>query len=146
MEIDIQCEGIERLLGRFQQMGLNSEPFLDRAVEKGAYRLQAEIKPLVPVDEGTLRNSISVEKTGHLQYSVGTNLEYAPYVEYGTGKLGDPSVPHTEKPYWRYFSDKLGHWVTTSGQPAKHFMPNGFENGKDEAVETVRKELLKWLT
>ena len=41
MEIDIQCEGIERLLGRFQQMGLNSEPFLDRAVEKGAYRLQA---------------------------------------------------------------------------------------------------------
>ena len=146
MDIDIRCEGIDNLLRRFESMGVNTEPILETALEKGAKVLQANIKPLVPVDEGTLRNSISVEKSDRLAYSVGTNLKYAVYVEYGTGKFGDPTVPHTTKDSWVYFNDKAGHFVTTHGQPASHFMHDGFYNGKDAAVDEVRKELIRWLT
>lgn len=146
MEINVQLEGMERLMANLQRMGVNTDVFLDIALEKGAKRLQAEIKPLVPVDEGTLRNSISVEKAGHLKYSVGTNLKYAVPVEFGTGKFGDPAVAHTTKDSWVYFDSKNNRFVTTHGQKPTHFMHNGFMAGKDDAVETVRKELRKWLT
>lgn len=146
MEINVETLGLEELLERFQNLGVNTDVFMDRAIGKGALRLQAHIKPLVPVDEGTLRNSISVEKTGHLEYSVGTNLKYSVFVEYGTGKLGDPEVPHTEKESWVYYSEKLGRFVTTHGQPAVHYMHNGFTDGKDAAVDAVVREVHKWLT
>lgn len=146
MEIDVHCEGIDSLLRRLERAGADVDRIFDVAIEKGAKQLQASIKPVVPVDEGTLRNSISVEKIEHLAYAVGTNLDYAVYVEFGTGRLGDQAVPHTEKSSWVYFDDKLGHFVTTHGQEPAHFMHDGFYAGKDDAVEAVRKELLKWLT
>lgn len=59
-----------------------------------------------PVDTGTLRNSIShsVVKETYSAY-IGTNVEYAPYVEYGdynhtSGKkyfLRDAASTHTEE-------------------------------------------------
>ena len=40
-------------------------------------------KAITPVDTGRLRNSISHAVAGDAAY-IGTNVEYAPYVEYGT--------------------------------------------------------------
>lgn len=40
-------------------------------------------KAITPVDTGRLRNSISHAAAGDAAY-IGTNVEYAPYVEYGT--------------------------------------------------------------
>lgn len=146
MEISVETEGLEELLARFQRMGVNTEPFMERALERGAKKLQAFIKAITPEDEGTLRDRISVEKAGRLTYQIGTNIKYAIYVEYGTGKLGDPSVPHTEKESWVYYSEKLQRFVTTHGQPAQHFMHKGFEDGKDAAVKEVIREVHRWLT
>lgn len=146
MEIDVSLEGMDRLLRHFQNLGVNTDVFLDRALEMGGKRLQAEIKANTPVDTGDLRNSISVEKAGHLKYQVGTNKEYAVPVEYGTGKLGDPAVEHTQKESWVYYDEAHERFVRTHGQRPTHFMHNAFMASKDEVVETVRKELSKWLT
>lgn len=54
-----------------------------------AVGLQAEgyAKRLCPVDTGNLRNSITHEtNAGALEEYIGTNVEYAKYVEYGTSK------------------------------------------------------------
>lgn len=40
-------------------------------------------KAITPVDTGRLRDSISHAAVGDAAY-IGTNVEYAPYVEYGT--------------------------------------------------------------
>ena len=50
-----------------------------------AVGLQAEgyAKMLCPVDTGRLRNSISHAVSGNEVY-IGTNVEYGPYVEFGT--------------------------------------------------------------
>lgn len=37
-----------------------------------------------PVDTGRLRQSIGVQKIGQGHYRVGTNVQYAPFVEFGT--------------------------------------------------------------
>lgn len=58
-----------------------------RELTKVAVRVSAEAKRLCPVDTGRLRNSITfgVDADSQGPYAViGTNVEYAPYVEFGT--------------------------------------------------------------
>jgi HK97 gp10 family phage protein len=63
---------------------------LDKAIERGleAIGLVAEgyAKKETPVDTGRLRNSISHATDKEAAY-IGTNVEYAPYVELGTSKM-----------------------------------------------------------
>ena len=58
-----------------------------RALERCGSQAEGYAKDLAPVDTGKLRNSIShnVNDAEHAVY-IGTNTEYAPYVELGTGK------------------------------------------------------------
>lgn len=60
---------------------------LDKAIERGleAIGLAAEgyAKEETPVDTGRLRNSISHAVKNNAAY-IGTNVEYAPYVELGS--------------------------------------------------------------
>ena len=63
------------------------------ALEKGKYNALTAIgstaetyaKKATPVDTGRLRNSISHTVNGEAAY-IGTNVEYAPYVELGTSR------------------------------------------------------------
>ena len=41
-----------------------------------------------PKKEGTLRGSINILQRGELRYTVGTNIHYAIYQEFGTGIYG----------------------------------------------------------
>lgn len=56
------------------------------ALTASALLVEGAAKNLVPVDTGNLRNSITheVEKK---EAKVGTNVEYAPFVELGTVKM-----------------------------------------------------------
>lgn len=72
----------------------NSDLFLNALPEQveqamEAVGLQAErhAKEECPVDTGRLRNSISHSASGNSAY-IGTNVEYAPYVEMGTSRMG----------------------------------------------------------
>ena len=48
--------------------------------------VQNEARRMAPVDTGRLRASITVKRTPDGAV-VGSNVEYAPYVEYGTSKM-----------------------------------------------------------
>lgn len=54
------------------------------------HRVTNKAKRLCPVDTGNLRSSINNElrsENGHLVVRVGTNVAYAPYVEFGTRRM-----------------------------------------------------------
>lgn len=53
-------------------------------LEKACLVVENAAKSKVPVDTGNLRSSITHEVEGN-EGVVGTNVEYAPYVEFGTG-------------------------------------------------------------
>ena len=57
-----------------------------------AVGIQAEknVKAVTPVDTGRLRNSISHRLQGDSAVAIGTNVEYATYVEMGTSKMKKP--------------------------------------------------------
>lgn len=61
------------------------EAAIMRGLEKCGLTAEGYAKRLCPVDNGTLRNSITHQVDDH-DVLIGSNLEYAPYVELGTGK------------------------------------------------------------
>lgn len=58
-----------------------------KALADAALLVQRTAKQLVPVDTGTLKRSITHEFRGKHTVAVGSNVEYAPYVELGTSKM-----------------------------------------------------------
>ncbi len=65
-----------------------------KGLERGAKKIQKNAKKLASVDTGHLRNSIKTKSQATqdgVEAQVFTNLEYAPYVEFGTGERGRES-------------------------------------------------------
>lgn len=71
-------------LDRFDAVERDLKSNLRQALSDGAANTQNTAQALAPVDTGRLRSSISTRETGPLTFEVYTNLEYAPYQEYGT--------------------------------------------------------------
>lgn len=91
------------------------------ALERIGEKAEGYAKDLCPVGKaygGTLRGSISfIVDEAEQAVAVGTNVEYAPYVELGTGKY----YPGGRPTPWHY-KDAQGNWHTTSGQEAQPFL------------------------
>ena len=92
---------IQELIKKMQSVRADSGKVLDRALLRGGEKIRGNAVLLCPVDTGELRNSIRVQRLAPGVVTVGTNKEYAIFVEYGTGTQGDPGVPHTAKLLWR---------------------------------------------
>ena len=89
-----------------------------RALERCGEQAEGYAKDLAPVDTGNLRNSIShtVDEDEPAVY-IGSNVEYAAYVELGTGKYTEGGRPTP----WVYQDDN-GNWHWTAGNPAQPFL------------------------
>lgn len=70
------------------------------AVRKAASDIEAHAKMVVPVDTGTLKNSIQAQSTGELSAEVAPHTDYAVYVEYGTSRM-------RARPYMRPAAEKV---------------------------------------
>mgnify|MGYP000172936185 CR=1 FL=1 len=89
-----------------------------RALEKCGLVAEGHAKKLCPVDTGNLRNSIThMVNDGEKAAYIGTNSEYAVYVECGTGRL----LPRRQTTPWTY-QDENGDWHLTHGQRAKPYI------------------------
>ena len=77
----------------------------ERALERCGNQAEGYAKDLCPVDTGNLRNRIShkVVNSEPAAY-IGTNVEYAPYVEFGTGRYSSTGGG-TPKDKWVYMGD-----------------------------------------
>ena len=87
-------EGLDELLANLSGLGGDIKASSKKALERGAKKIQKNAKYLVPVDTGHLRNSIKTKleiTQDGAKAQVYTNLEYASYVEFGTGQKGKVS-------------------------------------------------------
>lgn len=138
--MEIQVKGLDRLLKKLDKLGGDIPQSMQKAMLRGGAVFEAGAKEHCPVDTGQLRESIHTEAQSESTVTVGTSVQYAPYVEFGTGPKGDPSVPHTTKTSWRY-QDAEGSWHTSHGQPPQPFMRTAFAENKDKAVDAVKESI-----
>ena len=142
MEISFQMDGMQSLQRKLNTIkNLDRDPRVNQALGRGAKLIQGAVKLLTPVDTGNLMNKIFAEEEKFMQWIVDTNVEYSLYVEFGTGKLGDPSVPHTNKESWTYYSDALKRFVTTHGQKPAAMFRDGFSQSHRQAFQMIKREV-----
>lgn len=132
-----QVIGIDQVLEMLDKAG-NIEKYQE-ALGQACALVERSAKEKAPKDTGALRGSITSEVQG-LEGVVFTPLEYAPYVEYGTGLFaengGRQDVP------WHYKDDK-GEWHTTSGQHPQPFMRPALEENREEIIRMLKEALKK---
>lgn len=148
MEINFKVEGLDAWLAKLKALqGIEKDPRLNKALGRGAARVQAAVKLLTPVGApewggtGNLRNKIFLDNPKSMEWGVVSNVEYAVFVEYGTGQLGDPAVPHTSKDHWTYYNEFAHQFITTHGQKPVHMFAKGFNTTRKQVTEVVRKEV-----
>lgn len=131
----IEIEGINEVLKKLEKLS-NTEN-IKKAMGKACAVVEAAAKQNAPKDTGALRNSISsrVEnRNGHIEGTIFTPLEYAPYVEYGTGLFAE-SGGRKDVP-WHYQDDK-GEWHSTNGQKPQPFMRPAIEDNRNKIIEIL---------
>ena len=131
----IRLEGIENILQEIEQLDDTSN--FTPALQKACAVIERAAKQKAPKDTGALRRSITSEVNG-LEGVVFTNLEYAPYVEYGTGLFaengGRADVP------WNY-QDAAGNWHSTSGQHPQPFMRPALNENREKVINILKEGL-----
>lgn len=137
--MDIQIEGLDGLFKRLETLGGSLEHAMRQGRERLAGQVQAQAKQLAPVNTGQLKNSIEAVN-GPEESVVGTNAEHAIFNEFGTGRLGDPEVPHTEKERWTYMGAD-GKFYTTCGMKPRPFMRPAAQFGGKAASEIFAEEI-----
>lgn len=109
---------------------------IQRALLKSCLIVENSAKIECPVDDGQLRNSITHRIEGD-QGIVYTNVEYAPYVEYGTGLFA--VAGNGRKTPWVYCDDE-GNFHTTAGQRPQPYLLPALNNNRDKIIEVFRNE------
>ena len=92
---------------------------------------------------GTLKRSIEWKLMGNNSVEVGTNLEYAVYVEHGTGLWafdgkGRPATPEHPIPWHWIGSDGL--WHHSKGQKPRPFLIPAFNSKKYNIFKYIKEE------
>ena len=113
------------------------EAACQRALEKCGLVAEGYAKKLCSVDTGNLRNSIThtVSDSEKAAY-IGTNSEYAVYVESGTGIY----YPGGRQTPWTY-QDENGNWHLTHGQRAKPYIKPAVADHAAQYTRIIEQEL-----
>lgn len=132
-----RIEGVEQLLQRLNKVADAEQ--VKAAIGRACALVERAAKQKAPKGTGELRRSITsrIEQDGDdLTGVVFTPLEYAPYVEYGTGLFaeegGRKDVP------WHYQDDE-GNWHTTSGMHPRPFMRPALNENREEIIRILKE-------
>lgn len=132
-----RIEGADHIIESFED--LIDMQKLEQTMGKACAIVERSAKQKAPKDTGALRRSITSKIEVVDDSIVGivfTPLEYAPYVEYGTGLFAEEGgridVP------WNYQDDK-GEWHSTSGQKPQPYMRPALEENR-EKIKRLFKE------
>ena len=107
---------------------------IERTIKKITVEVQGQAKALAPARKikngGALRNSIKMNYDSNKKEGrVYTNLEYATYVEFGTGVRGNGSYPNKN--------------INISYRNTQPYMYPALQHGKSLVEETLKQEIEK---
>ena len=140
MADSVRIEGMEGILDNLDELLDNDK--LERALGRACALVERAAKQKAPKGTGELRRSITskIEKDGSETIGVVyTPLEYAPYIEFGTGLFaeegGRQDVP------WHYQDDE-GNWHSTSGMKPRPFLRPALDENREEVKRIIGEGLL----
>jgi HK97 gp10 family phage protein len=137
----LKIEGLEQFEEILEKIADTKK--IELAMKKACALVEGEAKKNAPKGTGELRRSIQskVETEGkEVTGIVFTPLEYAPYVEYGTGLFAEGGNGRKDVP-WNYQDDE-GEWHSTSGMHPQPFMRPALSDNRDKVIRIIKEGIL----
>ena len=137
-------DGLDELLANLSGLGGDIKESAKKGLERGAKKIQKNAKLLAPVKKRHLRNSIKTKSQttqDGAEAQVYTNLEYAPYVEFGTGERGRES--NIERP------NGISYKADWKGQAAQPYLTPAYLHAKNtgeveqEVIKSIQSDIRK---
>ena len=136
--MNVEVKGVDELIVKLNNM--TDESKIQQQLGLACALVERSAKKKAPKDTGALRRSITSKVDG-LTGIVFTPLEYAPYVEYGTGLFAENGAGRKDVP-WNYQDDK-GEWHSTRGQKPQPFMRPALNENRTEIIRIIKEGLDK---
>ena len=140
----IRFEGLDQLLKSMD--GVANTAKYAEAMGRACALVERTAKQKAPKGvTGDLRKFISskVEKSDtNIEGIIFNPLEYAPYVEYGTGLFAENGDGRTWDLPWHY-QDEKGEWHSSKGQDPHPFMRPALEENRDKIIEILKEGMKK---
>ena len=136
MGVSIAVDGVGSVKTRLSKMPARYLSGLTSGMAKAVAVVEAGAKMACPVRTGDLRRSIhgeTTKTTNQVVGTVGTPMEYAPYVEFGTGRRG--GYPYKT-------SVPLAYSGKVAGQAAQPFLGRSLNENKD-AVKDILSQAIR---
>lgn len=136
-----QIEGLEGLEEILEEIVDTKK--IEIAMKKACALIEGEARKKAPKNTGELRRSIEskVETEGkEVIGTVFTPLEYAPYIEFGTGLFAEGGNGRKDVPW--YYQDDKGEWHSTSGMHPHPFMRPALIDNRDKAIKIIKEGIL----
>lgn len=135
----IEIFGIDDIITSIEALGDIND--LEDGMELATLAVERQAKLNAPKETGVLRDSITskVESSGTtIEGTIYTTLDYAPYVEYGTGLFAE-SGGRKDVPW--YYKDFKGDWHSTSGMKPQPYLRPALRQAKDEVVQAIKSKI-----
>ena len=123
---------LEKLISKLNKL---SDQQMEQALNKACILVENQAKENCPVDTGELRMSITHYVEGDTGV-VGTNKQYAPYVEYGTGLFAKEG--NGRQTPWSYQDDN-GKWHTTIGQHPQPYLKRALDQQRATVIKLIKE-------
>lgn len=141
--------GLDSILKKLNKLGGNVEEVLYKSMQKQGELVKGDAKELCPVDTGDLRQSIKRQNKrykGKIVSKIYTNSEYAAYVEFGTGKVGERTNTNTKvnvsykQDKWLVNIPDVGpRWI--EGQPSQPYLYPALKNNEEEIIDNIKEDI-----
>lgn len=131
----IEFKGLDGVLDGLESIG--DETKVQAALETACLLVETDAVKAAPKVDGLLRQSITSRVDG-LTGIVYTPLEYAPYVEYGTGLFATGKGGGRTNVPWIYQDEKTGEFIATSGQQPQPYLRPALDTNRDKIIELIK--------
>lgn len=140
MAVDIK--GLDEIVVRIEKIADTSQ--LEAAMGTCCALVERRAKQIAHSfrKTGNLTNSIESEVTkdeGKIVGVVFTPVEYAPYVEFGTGLFAENG--NGRKTGWAYEDEKTGETIWTRGQRPHPFMRPALNENRSKIIEILGRSI-----
>ncbi len=134
----MKIRGLDSLMAKLDALGGDAKATLTRAIDDCGQFVKDDARLRCPEDTGDLRQSIDKETKvsgDRISSTVGTSMDYAGYVELGTGQKGEatntnPNIDASYRQDW-------------TGQPAQPYLYPALKDNEDQLAEKIKKDLKK---
>lgn len=92
LKVQVNQLELNKTIGNINRLNGQMRRRAGQIINYHALIIESNAKKAVPVDTGTLRASIMTVKESSFNRTVGTRVEYAPYVEFGTKDKVDTTI------------------------------------------------------